>query len=127
MPREMTIFGINMPEGSFTFGYFWEDRPYNIYHWLDPKWNTLAYYVNVSDRTSISATVISWRDLVIDVLIIPGGEVSVLDEDELPNNIPAPVARRLECTSAHVVRYAAKLVTEIDQASRAWSKVLPSL
>ena len=109
-----------MPEGSFTLGYFWQDRPYNVYHWLDPDERTLAYYANIADRTAITATTIAWRDLVVDVLIRPNGSVEVLDEDELPADLPPPVARRIDHARAALVAGAAALAAEIEHA-------LPSL
>ena len=120
MPRAITIFGIDMPEGSFTLGYFWQDRPYNVYHWLDPDERTLAYYANIADRTAITTATIAWRDLVVDVLVRPTGAVEVLDEDELPADLPPTVARRIDQARAALVDGAAALATEIEQASQAW-------
>ncbi len=120
MPRATTIFGIDMPEGSFTLGYFWQDRPYNVYHWLDPDARTLAYYANIADRTTITTTTITWRDLVVDVLIRPNGAVEVLDEDELPAALPPTVARRIDLARASLVADAATLAAEIEYASQAW-------
>ena len=124
MPRAITIFGIDMPEGSFTLGYFWQDRPYNVYHWLDPDERTLAYYANVADRTAITATTIAWRDLVVDVLVRPNGSVEVLDEDELPADLPPPIARRIAYARDALVDGAAALAAEIEHASQAWLATL---
>ena len=120
MPRAITIFGIDMPEGSFTLGYFWQDRPYNVYHWLDPDERTLAYYANIADRTAITTTTIAWRDLVVDVLVRPNGAVEVLDEDELPADLPPLVARRIDHARSSLVDGAAALAAEIEHASQAW-------
>ena len=120
MPRATTIFGIDMPEGSFTLGYFWQDRPYNVYHWLGPDERTLAYYANVADRTAISTTEIAWRDLVLDVLVRPNGEVEVLDEDELPDDLPTAVAQRIGNARSSLLDGASALAAEIEHASQAW-------
>ena len=94
--------------------------PYNVYHWLGPDERTLAYYANISDRTAITATTIAWRDLVVDVLVRPNGPVEVLDEDELPADLPPPVARRIDYARAALVDGAVALATEIERASQAW-------
>ena len=39
---------------TLSLGYFREDRPYNAYHWVDPKSiATVALYFNISDQTRI--------------------------------------------------------------------------
>ena len=83
-PEPMHVHGVDLPAGTVSFGHFWEDRGYNVYHWLDGVGRTLGFYFNIADQTSISPEVVSWRDLVLDVLVTPDGRCQVLDEDELP-------------------------------------------
>src|SRR5947207_11380362 len=30
----MQVHGVALPAGTVTFGHFWRDRAYNVYHWL---------------------------------------------------------------------------------------------
>ena len=83
-PQPMHVHGVDLPAGTVSFGHFWEDRGYNVYHWLDGAGRTVGYYFNIADETRISPNVNSWRDLVLDVLATPDGRCQVLDEHELP-------------------------------------------
>ncbi|HEX2657343.1 MAG TPA: DUF402 domain-containing protein [Polyangia bacterium] len=81
----MHVHGVDLPAGTVTFGHFWEGRPYNVYHWLDAATGrTLGCYVNLSRDTVIREDRLEWLDLVVDVLVVPGEEPRVLDEDEVP-------------------------------------------
>ena len=93
LDREWVIAGgvLRVPKGAETISHYWADRPYNVYHWLVGG-RTLAYYCNVATDTSIEADRVGYRDLVVDVLIRPSGEPTVLDEDELPDDLE-PVHR----------------------------------
>jgi hypothetical protein len=85
-----------VPQGGFTISHYWTDRPYNVYHFLSapeaagPR--TLGYYCNVVAATTISDALISYDDLVVDVLIDPSGAALVLDEEDLPADL-APAHR----------------------------------
>ena len=83
-PAAMHVHGIDLPAGTVTFGYFWTDRLYNVYHWLGERGQTIAFYFNLADRTVIADGRLEWRDLTLDVLATPAGRLDVLDEDELP-------------------------------------------
>lgn len=92
-PAAMHVHGVELPAGTVTFGHFWAARPYNVYHWLDPRGETLGYYFNLSDQVVMEEGALSWRDLVVDVLVRPGGEPQILDEHEL-EELGASVADR---------------------------------
>jgi protein associated with RNAse G/E len=82
---------LDLPAGSTSYGYYWPQHPYNVYHWMDPDGKTLGFYVNLSGPVFIGEDYVEWTDLVIDVLILPdptlGYRVQVLDEDEVPDDI----------------------------------------
>ena len=31
----MHVHGVDLPAGTISFGHFWTDRFYNVYHWVD--------------------------------------------------------------------------------------------
>ena len=84
MPQGMRLEDVWLPQGTISLGYFWPDRPYNAYHWIDARQDTLALYFNIADGTRITDDCVEWRDLTVDVLLTPDGRCRVLDEDELP-------------------------------------------
>ena len=78
---------IVLPPGTVTYGFYWQARPYNLYWWMDPRGQSLAYYFNLCDSTQLTENEFIWRDLIVDILVRADGRVSVLDEDELPPSL----------------------------------------
>src|SRR6266508_759293 len=62
---------MTLQPGTLSAGYFWCDRPYNVYHWL------------YAGKTLV------WDDYAVDVLAYPDGRVDVIDEDEIPEAVDA--------------------------------------
>ena len=118
MPRDRWLEDILLRGGTLSLGYFWEDRPYNAYHWIDASRDTVALYFNISDRTRISAQTIEWRDLAVDVLITPDGRCRVLDEDELPADTAAPLRRYIDAARDDLCREPLSSLTEYDKLTR---------
>lgn len=75
---------LTIPKGSYTIAYYWEDRPYNLYIWRDKNGMYVGSYFNVVKNTQITDEVVSFEDLIIDIMVLPNGEYFILDEDELP-------------------------------------------
>jgi len=118
-PAPMHVHGVDLPTGTISVGHFWSDRHYNVYHWLDPAGQTLGYYFNICDQTRITADVIDWRDLIIDVLALPEGRLDLLDEHELPAELPPGVAAHIAAGTRAILDSPAALLAEIEAASRA--------
>jgi predicted RNA-binding protein associated with RNAse of E/G family len=117
-PAAMHVHGIDLPAGTISFGHFWVERRYNVYHWVDPAGRTIGFYFNLADRTRISEATLEWRDLVIDVLATPAGRLEVLDEDELPAAVDAEVAAHIADGKAAILGAPDRLMAEIEAASR---------
>jgi protein associated with RNAse G/E len=77
---------LDIPAGAVTVAHYWSDRPYNVYH-LIAHGQTLAYYCNVAADTSIADGLVAFTDLIVDVLLRTSGAATVLDEDELPDDL----------------------------------------
>ena len=119
-PEPMHVHGLELPAGTVTFGHFWTERFYNVYHWLDPDHRTLGFYFNIADRTRIGQAELRWRDLVIDVLATPAGRLDVLDEDELPAIVDPEAAAHIASGKAAILDApTVLLMAEIEAASRA--------
>lgn len=115
----MHVHGVDLPAGTISFGHFWADRFYNVYHWVDPGGRTLGLYFNIADRTQIAGERLEWRDLVVDVLATPAGRLEVLDEDELPPALDPEVAAHIAAGKAAILDAPARVIAEIEAASRA--------
>ncbi|TKH12295.1 DUF402 domain-containing protein [Peribacillus simplex] len=75
---------LTIPVGSYTIAYYWKDRPYNLYIWRDNDGNYLGSYFNIVRNTYMADKLVSFEDLIIDILVLPGGAYFILDEEELP-------------------------------------------
>jgi hypothetical protein len=114
---EMNVHGVVLPAGTATFGHFWSDRPYNVYHWLDPAdGGTIGYYVNLAEETAIAEDRLEWRDLIVDVLVSRDGQATVLDVDEIPADLPAAKRERIAAAQAHVLGALPALLHELEQS-----------
>jgi len=118
MPRDMQLEDVLLPKASVSFGYFWQDRSYNVYHWVDLRRNTLALYFNIADNTRISPRVVEWRDLTVDVFITPDGRCRVLDEDELPADIDAELLAYINRARDELCREPLSRLNEYDKLTR---------
>jgi len=116
----MHVHGVDLPAGTVSFGHFWTDRFYNVYHWVDPERRaTIGFYFNLADHTDIAVGELVWRDLVVDVLATPGGRLEVLDEDELPEVLEPEAAAHIAEGKAAILGAPAQVLAEIEAASRA--------
>lgn len=75
---------LNIPIGSYTIAYYWKDRPYNLYIWRDNEGNYLGSYFNIVKNTYMTNKLLSFEDLIIDIMVLPDGSHFILDEEELP-------------------------------------------
>jgi predicted RNA-binding protein associated with RNAse of E/G family len=107
---------LRLEAGTITYGFYWIDRMYNLYWWLNPGNRTIAYYYNIADSTRLNRREFSWRDLAIDILILPEGRPKVLDADELPEDIDEGLLRRIRSAVKEVVDGHSAIVNE----ARAW-------
>jgi predicted RNA-binding protein associated with RNAse of E/G family len=116
--RDWSVHGIQLPKGGFTAGHFWVDRPYNVYHWLDQAGRTLGFYFNVGHTDLVSETTVAWRDLIVDVIVAPDGRIDILDEDEVPPDLPSDHRRTIAHALEQIVTNPKRLVKEIEQETR---------
>ena len=118
MPADHQLEDILLRKGTLSLGYFWRDKPFNAYHWIDSRLDTVALYFNVSDNTTISAQSIAWRDLVVDILMTPDGRCRVLDEDELPVDIDPGLQHYINHTRDRLCREPLSRLAEYDKLTR---------
>ena len=118
MPRDVQLEDILLRSGTLSLGYFWQDRPYNAYHWIDEAQDSVALYFNISDRTRIGEQSIEWRDLAVDILISPDGRCRVLDEDELPADLDDGLRGYIETARDELCRQPLSLLGEYDKLTR---------
>ena len=122
IPRDVRLEDVLLPVGTLSLGYFWQDRPYNVYHWVDQSRETLALYFNIADGTRISEDTIEWRDLTVDVLLTPDGRCRVLDEDELPSALDPELRQYIDDTRDLLCQEPLSRLAEYAKLSRSLIK-----
>ena len=75
-----------IPKGTRTIEYYWLNRWYNVFRFLNDDGSTRLFYCNVNTPPAIAEGVISYIDLDIDVLINPDFSYQVLDLEEFEVN-----------------------------------------
>ncbi|OLE51067.1 MAG: hypothetical protein AUG51_25210 [Acidobacteria bacterium 13_1_20CM_3_53_8] len=93
--------------GTVSLEYYWLDRWYNIFRFINPDGELRNYYCNVNMPPTLDGEVLSYIDLDIDVLVEPDFSYKVLDQDEFEEN-----AERYNYPE-HVRRNARQAVTEL--------------
>jgi len=107
-----------LPAGTVTIGHFWADRTYTAYHWLSGE-RTIGVYCSVAELLQVETEGIVYLDLAVDVLLLPGGGASVLDEHELPSDIERETLSTIEETVASLRSDPAGLLAGVEAATRA--------
>lgn len=73
---------LHIPAGAVSVGYFWSRRPYNVYRIAGPDGEVVAHRFDAVTNVTISADVVSFRDLLLDWWALPDGTLIEEDRDE---------------------------------------------
>jgi predicted RNA-binding protein associated with RNAse of E/G family len=75
--------GFSIPPGSYTTGFFWRDRTYNLYHMTHADGTVIADRFDVVEGVRIRRDGLVFTDLLLDLWVSPLGETHFEDEDEV--------------------------------------------
>jgi hypothetical protein len=75
--------GFTIPPGSFTTGFFWRDRTYNLYHITHADSRPIADRFDVVESVRIRRDGLTYTDLLLDLWVSPLGEARFEDEEEV--------------------------------------------
>lgn len=114
------------PAGSFTIGFFWAGRHYNLYRITGPGGAVIVYRFDVVDAVRITPTHVSYTDLLLDLWVTPDGHLRVEDEDEVKAATAAGLlsARRQQIiarTRAWLTRSHPRVIAEAERELAAHS------
>ena len=73
-------------QGTRTVEYYWLDRWYNVFRFLNAAGETRLWYCNINTPPRFADGELTYVDLDIDVLAQPDLSFQVLDEDEFEDN-----------------------------------------
>lgn len=111
--RAREVAGIGLSPGCLTYAVYWADRPYNAYWWVNRDGRSLGFYFNVADSVSLTREAFRWRDLSLDVLVRPDGSAEVLDEIELPTDLPPALLAYVRAARDAILAVPGALAAEV--------------
>jgi predicted RNA-binding protein associated with RNAse of E/G family len=112
--RPWQVAGLTLEPGIVTYAFYWTDRPYNLYWWQNGNGETVGFYFNLADAVSLSPEEFVWRDLIVDILVLPGGGVRVIDEDEVPEELEDGLRSVIEAGKDEVLRNYQDIIQEVE-------------
>ncbi len=122
--RARRVADIVLPAGTVTYAYYWTDRPYNVYHWVDADGRTIAFYINLAGGTAIRQDAVEWHDLAIDLMITPDGAIRILDEDDTAAMTPAAFSQ-VTSARAQVLAEREALLAEVGASTERLRRTPP--
>jgi protein associated with RNAse G/E len=75
-----------IPSGTRTIEYYWLDRWFNIFQFLNDDGDTRLFYCNVGAPATMDGQFLNYLDLDIDILVHADLSYQVLDLDEFESN-----------------------------------------
>ena len=72
--------------GTKTIEYYWLDRWYSVFRFLDSEGQTTLYYCNINMPPEFSDDELRYIDLDIDILVRPNLTYQLLDLDDFESN-----------------------------------------
>ncbi len=72
--------------GTVSLEYYWLDRWFNIFHFIEPEGNFRNFYCNINMPPVFKDGVLDYIDLDIDLLVGKDLSYQILDQDEFAEN-----------------------------------------
>lgn len=106
--------GLAFHPGDALIEYFSPNHPYDVFAVFSPAGALRGWYANVTYPTLLDPAAdpprLTWHDLYLDVVLVPGNEPVLLDEDELDaSNLPVldpALTAQVRAVAAELLRLA---------------------
>jgi protein associated with RNAse G/E len=72
--------------GTKSIEYYWLDRWYNIFRFVEPTGELRSYYCNVNVPPVLDGEILSYVDLDIDILVEPDLSYQIVDLEDFEQN-----------------------------------------
>lgn len=72
--------------GTVSYEFYWLDRFYNVFRFLEPDGSLRNYYCNINLPPTFANNVLDYIDLDIDILVWPSFNYQILDLDDFEEN-----------------------------------------
>jgi hypothetical protein len=98
---------VHIPGGTTSDGYFWADRPYNVYRMRAPDGSLLVHRFDALTDVTITDDVVSYRDLTCDWWLLPDG---TLIEEDIDDFEGAAAVGEMDAADVAAARRAIELI-----------------
>ena len=106
---------VTFDSGDVFYEHYYDHKPYGLWRVLSPDEQTLkCWYCNISTPAAFDGDNISFRDLLLDVLLLPDGSRRILDREELE----AARAQGLDASLAALAEHGVREVLDLIDNSR---------
>lgn len=112
--RHWSVGSLMLRPGMISYGFFWKRRPYVLYKWFDERGEKAGDYFSVAQSIEVHPQEVMWKDLVLDLLVLPEGKIEVLDEEEVPSSIDVHTLGYIRFAQKEIVSNWRKVVRETD-------------
>jgi len=103
--------GVVFDIGDVFYEHYYDGKPYGLWRVLTPDEAALkCWYCNISTPAAFADGAISFRDLLLDVLLLPNGRREVLDRDDLARALDEGLDPALAATAEAAVREVLDLI-----------------
>lgn len=90
----VTVGGLRIETGDILVEHFYREHRFNIFVVYNAAGGLKGWYCNIAEAVALSNETVRWRDLALDLVVLPDGSQVVLDEDEFEALKPSDELRR---------------------------------
>ena len=113
--RQHKVGSLIIPPDTISYAFYWTDRPYVLYSWFNSDGQVIGYYFNIADSIALSPHEFSWRDLIVDILILPARQIEILDEDEIPVSLDPEMIKHIESVKQLLLQTNQTIIAETSE------------
>ena len=95
----LTVGLLRFETGDVFLEYYYRRYWFNIDKVFSAQGTLKGWYCNVAETMEMSTKLVRWRDLALDLVMLPDGRQSALDEDEFAV-LPLDIAQRTRALAA---------------------------
>lgn len=110
-----------LPAGSVTTAFYWRGRGHNLYRPVDPRGTLVCHRIDIIEPPLFEQGRLTFRDLLLDILVPPDSDPVLQDEDELLAAVTAGLTSAAR--AAELLTYARDLLARVDEViaeAEAW-------
>jgi hypothetical protein len=90
-----------LPPGSWSFGYFWRRRPFNLYRMRGPGGDVLGHRFDAVTAVAFGRDEVSYRDLALDWWVLADETLIEEDRDEFDELVAAGTLSEQDAEAAN--------------------------